>query len=183
MVRKPAPVLKPSDWEKSSNGRQWKPQLGFNRDRRPVHLDPAAFRALGWVVGFSVCVFWLFRIFHGAFSALTPQIFEIIKYNCSAAVLMTWMLFCFSSFFKFNSVSLVYLLLCVAWEFHYFLSRDFAVSEHSYFKRMKHALYSQESCDWVNLWVSQSLYEEPPAPGLVPMCWGLRDAWVYLLAC
>ena len=182
MVRKPAPVLKPSDWEKSSNGRQWKPQLGFNRDRRPVHLDPAAFRALGWVVGFSVCVFWLFGIFHGAFSALTPQIFEIIKYNCSAAILMTLMLFCFSSFFKFNSVSLVYLLFFVAWEFHYFLSRDLAVSDH-YFKRMKHALYSQESCDWVNLWVSQSLYEEPPAPGLVPVCWGVRDAWVYLLAC
>ncbi|KAM9682809.1 5'-3' exoribonuclease 2 isoform 2-T2 [Dama dama] len=49
-ARKPAPVLKPSDWEKSSNGRQWKPQLGFNRDRRPVHLDPAAFRALGHVM-------------------------------------------------------------------------------------------------------------------------------------
>ncbi|VTJ91899.1 Hypothetical predicted protein, partial [Marmota monax] len=46
-ARKPAAVLKPSDWEKSSNGRQWKPQLGFNRDRRPVHLDQAAFRTLG----------------------------------------------------------------------------------------------------------------------------------------
>ncbi|GAB5569460.1 5'-3' exoribonuclease 2 isoform X1 [Prionailurus iriomotensis] len=46
-ARKPAPVLKPSDWEKSSNGRQWKPQLGFSRDRRPVHLDQAAFRTLG----------------------------------------------------------------------------------------------------------------------------------------
>uniref|UniRef100_A0A452SJ77 5'-3' exoribonuclease n=1 Tax=Ursus americanus TaxID=9643 RepID=A0A452SJ77_URSAM len=49
-ARKPAPVLKPSDWEKSSNGRQWKPQLGFNRDRRPVHLDQAAFRTLGHVM-------------------------------------------------------------------------------------------------------------------------------------
>ncbi|EQB77019.1 Y48B6A.3 isoform 10-like protein [Camelus ferus] len=39
-----------SDWEKSSNGRQWKPQLGFSRDRRPVHLDPAAFRTLGHVM-------------------------------------------------------------------------------------------------------------------------------------
>ncbi|EHB18833.1 5'-3' exoribonuclease 2 [Heterocephalus glaber] len=49
-ARKPAAVLKPSDWEKSSNGRQWKPQLGFNRDRRPVHLDQAAFRTLGHVM-------------------------------------------------------------------------------------------------------------------------------------
>ncbi|KAF5924971.1 hypothetical protein HPG69_008645 [Diceros bicornis minor] len=49
-ARKPTPVLKPSDWEKSSNGRQWKPQLGFNRDRRPVHLDQAAFRTLGHVM-------------------------------------------------------------------------------------------------------------------------------------
>uniref|UniRef100_A0A8W4FDP9 5'-3' exoribonuclease n=1 Tax=Sus scrofa TaxID=9823 RepID=A0A8W4FDP9_PIG len=49
-ARKPAPVLKPGDWEKSSNGRQWKPQLGFNRDRRPVHLDPSAFRTLGHVM-------------------------------------------------------------------------------------------------------------------------------------
>ena len=183
MVRKPAPVLKPSDWEKSSNGRQWKPQLGFNRDRRPVHLDPAAFRALGWVVGFSLCVFWLFRIFHGALSQhLHHRCSEIIKYNYSAAILMTLILFCFSSFLKFSSVSLVYLLLCVAWEFHYFLSRDFAVSDR-YFRRMKHAVYPQESCDWVNLWVSQSLYEELPAPGLMPVCWGLRDTWMCLLAC
>ncbi|MEJ1278855.1 5'-3' exoribonuclease 2 [Cricetulus griseus] len=49
-ARKPAAVLKPGDWEKSSNGRQWKPQLGFNRDRRPVHLDQAAFRTLGHVM-------------------------------------------------------------------------------------------------------------------------------------
>ena len=69
---------------------------------------------------------------------------------------------------------LVYLLLCVAWEFHYFLSRDFAVPDH-YFKSMKHALYPQESCDWVNLWVLQSLCEEPPAPG--PRAHVLRPPW------
>ncbi|XP_072490698.1 5'-3' exoribonuclease 2 isoform X3 [Notamacropus eugenii] len=49
-ARKPATVLKPGDWEKSSNGRQWRPQLGFNRDRRPVHLDQSAFRTLGHVI-------------------------------------------------------------------------------------------------------------------------------------
>ncbi|XP_016283006.1 5'-3' exoribonuclease 2 isoform X1 [Monodelphis domestica] len=49
-ARKPATVLKPGDWEKSSNGRQWRPQLGFNRDRRPVHLDQSAFRTLGHVM-------------------------------------------------------------------------------------------------------------------------------------
>ncbi|XP_061317738.1 5'-3' exoribonuclease 2 isoform X1 [Pezoporus flaviventris] len=47
-AKKPAPVLKPGDWEKTNNdGRPWRPQLGFNRDRKPVHLDPSAFRALG----------------------------------------------------------------------------------------------------------------------------------------
>uniref|UniRef100_A0A8C3Y2W9 5'-3' exoribonuclease n=1 Tax=Catharus ustulatus TaxID=91951 RepID=A0A8C3Y2W9_CATUS len=45
---KPAPVLKPGDWEKTNNdGRPWRPQLGFNRDRKPVHLDQSAFRTLG----------------------------------------------------------------------------------------------------------------------------------------
>ncbi|XP_032646729.1 5'-3' exoribonuclease 2 [Chelonoidis abingdonii] len=47
-AKKPAPVLKPGDWEKTNNnGRPWRPQLGFNRDRRPVHLDQSAFRTLG----------------------------------------------------------------------------------------------------------------------------------------
>lgn len=48
LLRKPAPVLKPGDWEKTNNdGRPWRPQLGFNRDRKPVHLDQSAFRTLG----------------------------------------------------------------------------------------------------------------------------------------
>uniref|UniRef100_A0A8C6XS91 5'-3' exoribonuclease n=1 Tax=Naja naja TaxID=35670 RepID=A0A8C6XS91_NAJNA len=47
-AKKPAAVLKPGDWEKSNNdGKSWKPQLGFNRDRRQVHLDQSAFRTLG----------------------------------------------------------------------------------------------------------------------------------------
>uniref|UniRef100_A0A8C4TMR0 5'-3' exoribonuclease n=1 Tax=Falco tinnunculus TaxID=100819 RepID=A0A8C4TMR0_FALTI len=46
-AKKPAPVLKPGDWEKNNNdGRPWRPQLGFNRDRKPVHLDQSAFRTL-----------------------------------------------------------------------------------------------------------------------------------------
>ncbi|XP_007421458.1 5'-3' exoribonuclease 2 isoform X1 [Python bivittatus] len=47
-AKKPAAVLKPGDWEKTNNdGRTWRPQLGFNRDRRQVHLDQSAFRTLG----------------------------------------------------------------------------------------------------------------------------------------
>uniref|UniRef100_A0A8C0HMR2 5'-3' exoribonuclease n=1 Tax=Buteo japonicus TaxID=224669 RepID=A0A8C0HMR2_9AVES len=47
-AKKPAPVLKPGDWEKTNNdGRPWRPQLNFNRDRKPVHLDQSAFRTLG----------------------------------------------------------------------------------------------------------------------------------------
>ncbi|XP_019371666.1 PREDICTED: 5'-3' exoribonuclease 2 isoform X2 [Gavialis gangeticus] len=47
-AKKPPPVLKPGDWEKTNNnGRPWRPQLGFNRDRQPVHLDQSAFRTLG----------------------------------------------------------------------------------------------------------------------------------------
>uniref|UniRef100_A0A098M1Z1 5'-3' exoribonuclease n=1 Tax=Hypsiglena sp. JMG-2014 TaxID=1550645 RepID=A0A098M1Z1_9SAUR len=47
-AKKPAAVLKPGDWEKTNNdGKSWKPQLGFNRDRRQVHLDQSAFRTLG----------------------------------------------------------------------------------------------------------------------------------------
>uniref|UniRef100_A0A7M4EYQ7 5'-3' exoribonuclease n=1 Tax=Crocodylus porosus TaxID=8502 RepID=A0A7M4EYQ7_CROPO len=44
-AKKPPAVLKPGDWEKTNNnGRPWRPQLGFNRDRQPVHLDQSAFR-------------------------------------------------------------------------------------------------------------------------------------------
>ncbi|XP_012679393.2 5'-3' exoribonuclease 2 isoform X2 [Clupea harengus] len=39
-------VLKPGDWERSSNG-PWRPQLGFNHNRQQVHLDQSAFRSLG----------------------------------------------------------------------------------------------------------------------------------------
>uniref|UniRef100_A0A803T485 5'-3' exoribonuclease n=1 Tax=Anolis carolinensis TaxID=28377 RepID=A0A803T485_ANOCA len=47
-AKKPSPVLKPGDWEKTnSDNRPWRPQLGFNRDRRQVHLDQSAFRTLG----------------------------------------------------------------------------------------------------------------------------------------
>ncbi|XP_062986248.1 5'-3' exoribonuclease 2 [Elgaria multicarinata webbii] len=47
-AKKPPPVLKPGDWEKTNNdGRPWRPQLGFNRDRRQVHLDQSSFRTLG----------------------------------------------------------------------------------------------------------------------------------------
>ncbi|CAI5780498.1 5' [Podarcis lilfordi] len=47
-AKKPPPVLKPGDWEKTNNdGRAWRPQLGFNRDRRQVHLDQSSFRTLG----------------------------------------------------------------------------------------------------------------------------------------
>ncbi|KAI1897388.1 hypothetical protein AGOR_G00082790 [Albula goreensis] len=42
----PAKVLKPGDWEKSSNG-PWRPQLGFNPNRQQAHLDQSAFRTLG----------------------------------------------------------------------------------------------------------------------------------------
>uniref|UniRef100_A0A8D0GMQ6 5'-3' exoribonuclease n=1 Tax=Sphenodon punctatus TaxID=8508 RepID=A0A8D0GMQ6_SPHPU len=46
-AKKPPPTLKPGDWEKNNDGRSWRPQLGFNRDRRQVHLDQSAFRTLG----------------------------------------------------------------------------------------------------------------------------------------
>uniref|UniRef100_A0A8D2IZB4 5'-3' exoribonuclease n=1 Tax=Varanus komodoensis TaxID=61221 RepID=A0A8D2IZB4_VARKO len=47
-AKKPPAVLKPGDWEKTNNdGRPWRPQLGFNRNRRQVHLDQSAFRTLG----------------------------------------------------------------------------------------------------------------------------------------
>uniref|UniRef100_A0A6I8Q9Y2 5'-3' exoribonuclease n=1 Tax=Xenopus tropicalis TaxID=8364 RepID=A0A6I8Q9Y2_XENTR len=46
-AKKPAPTLKPGDWEKSNQDRSWRPQLGFNQNRKPVHLDSSAFRTLG----------------------------------------------------------------------------------------------------------------------------------------
>ncbi|XP_029449618.1 5'-3' exoribonuclease 2 [Rhinatrema bivittatum] len=49
-AKKPAPTLKPGDWEKSNDNRSWRPQVGFNPKRRQVHLDPSAFRTLGHVV-------------------------------------------------------------------------------------------------------------------------------------
>lgn len=118
MVRKPAPVLKPGDWEKSSNGRQWKPQLGFNRDRRPVHLDQAAFRTLGWVLGFCHLYILLFLTQpQSTKSVFMPQIlYETIQYNFFADILMTLILPCFSSVFKFTALSLVFVLLYVLFE-------------------------------------------------------------------
>ncbi|KAL7984642.1 hypothetical protein Chor_003212 [Crotalus horridus] len=54
-AKKPAAVLKPGDWEKTNyDGKSWKPQLGFNRDRRQVHLDQSAFRTLG-ALGTYLC--------------------------------------------------------------------------------------------------------------------------------
>ncbi|XP_069810964.1 5'-3' exoribonuclease 2 [Dendropsophus ebraccatus] len=50
-AKKPAPTLKPGDWERTNNnGRPWRPQLGFNSNRKPVHLDQSAFRTLGHVM-------------------------------------------------------------------------------------------------------------------------------------
>ncbi|XP_069464167.1 5'-3' exoribonuclease 2 [Ambystoma mexicanum] len=49
-AKKAAPTLKPGDWDKSSNGKQWRPQLGFNPNRKQVHLDSSAFRTLGHVI-------------------------------------------------------------------------------------------------------------------------------------
>ncbi|XP_061098917.1 5'-3' exoribonuclease 2 isoform X3 [Conger conger] len=45
-AKMPSKVLKPGDWERSSHG-PWRPQLGFNPNRQPAHLDQSAFRALG----------------------------------------------------------------------------------------------------------------------------------------
>ncbi|XP_035278661.1 5'-3' exoribonuclease 2 isoform X1 [Anguilla anguilla] len=42
----PTKVLKPGDWERSSQG-PWRPQLGFNPNRQQAHLDQSGFRALG----------------------------------------------------------------------------------------------------------------------------------------
>lgn len=47
-AKKPPVTLKPGDWERSQqNSRPWRPQLGFNTNRKPVHLDQSAFRTLG----------------------------------------------------------------------------------------------------------------------------------------
>ncbi|XP_053567988.1 5'-3' exoribonuclease 2 [Bombina bombina] len=50
-AKKPPPTLKPGDWEKTNNnGRPWRPQTGFNQNRKPAHLDSSAFRTLGHVM-------------------------------------------------------------------------------------------------------------------------------------
>ncbi|CAI9578360.1 unnamed protein product, partial [Staurois parvus] len=47
-AKKPPVTLKPGDWERTNNnGRPWRPRLGFNSDRKPVHLEQSAFRTLG----------------------------------------------------------------------------------------------------------------------------------------
>lgn len=140
MVRKPAPVLKPGDWEKSSNGRQWKPQLGFNRDRRPVHLDQAAFRTLGWVLGFCHLYILLFLTQpQSTKSVFMPQIlYETIQYNFFADI---FILPCFSSVFKFTARSLVcvyYFMCCL--RIPLFSPLKFCYSD-SYFNRIKQSFY------------------------------------------
>lgn len=50
-AKKPPITLKPGDWERTNNnGRPWRPRLGFNSDRKPVHLEQSAFRTLGHVL-------------------------------------------------------------------------------------------------------------------------------------
>lgn len=50
-AKKPPITLKPGDWERTNNnGRPWRPQLGFNPDRKSAHLDQSAFRTLGHVM-------------------------------------------------------------------------------------------------------------------------------------
>ena len=116
MVRKPAPVLKPRDWEKSSNGRQWKPQLGFNRDRRPVHLDQAAFRTLGWVVGFCPLYILLFLNHPQSIKLVfIPQILKRLLNIIFCDILMTFILYCFLLFLKFTGVPLVYITIYWLW--------------------------------------------------------------------
>lgn len=114
MVRKPAPVLKPGDWEKSSNGRPWKPQLGFNRDRRPVHLDQAAFRTLGWVLGFCHLYILLFLTHPRSIKSVLCHRYFMKLFNTTffVDILMTFTLSCFSSVFKFTALSLVYIFMC-----------------------------------------------------------------------
>lgn len=137
ILRKPAPVLKPGDWEKSSNGRQWKPQLGFNRDRRPVHLDPSAFRTLGWVVAFYLCIFAFSESSQSIKPAFMPQIFETIKYYYFVGILMTSIFFCFFFFFFLIHFSLVYYCFVLLENSNIFSLRDFAILLTSYFKRIR----------------------------------------------
>lgn len=102
--RIPAKVLKPGDWERSSNG-PWRPQLGFNPNRQQVHLDQSAFRALGYVftiimtllsvrhVIFSLC--WLR---HAADFPLQPDKLPIIVSSSTqlssvkTSILIAWLL-------------------------------------------------------------------------------------------
>ncbi|KAM4694931.1 5'-3' exoribonuclease 2 isoform 2-T2 [Discoglossus pictus] len=50
-AKKPSTTLKPGDWERTNNnGRPWRPQMGFNPNRKQVHLDSSAFRTLGHVI-------------------------------------------------------------------------------------------------------------------------------------
>ncbi|XP_053317101.1 5'-3' exoribonuclease 2 [Spea bombifrons] len=47
-AKKPPITLKPGDWERTNNnGRPWRPQIGFNHNRKQGHLDQSAFRTLG----------------------------------------------------------------------------------------------------------------------------------------
>lgn len=49
-AKMPDKVLKPGDWERGQQGGNrgnWRPQLGFNSNRKQVHLDQSGFRALG----------------------------------------------------------------------------------------------------------------------------------------
>uniref|UniRef100_A0A8C5PNC6 5'-3' exoribonuclease n=1 Tax=Leptobrachium leishanense TaxID=445787 RepID=A0A8C5PNC6_9ANUR len=50
-AKKPPITLKPGDFEKTNNnGRPWRPQIGFNHNRKSVHLDQSSFRTLGHVL-------------------------------------------------------------------------------------------------------------------------------------
>ncbi|XP_075719095.1 5'-3' exoribonuclease 2 [Rhinoderma darwinii] len=50
-AKKPPITLKPGDYERTNNnGRPWRPQLGFNQNRKSAHLDQSAFRTLGHVM-------------------------------------------------------------------------------------------------------------------------------------
>ncbi|XP_063299794.1 5'-3' exoribonuclease 2 isoform X1 [Pelobates fuscus] len=50
-AKKPAITLKPGDFERTNNnGRPWRPQIGFNQNRKQMHLDQSSFRTLGHVL-------------------------------------------------------------------------------------------------------------------------------------
>uniref|UniRef100_A0A674C099 5'-3' exoribonuclease n=1 Tax=Salmo trutta TaxID=8032 RepID=A0A674C099_SALTR len=56
-AKMPEKVLKPGDWERGNRGRgNWRPQLGFNSNRQQVHLDQSAFRALGYLIIWSISI-------------------------------------------------------------------------------------------------------------------------------